>query len=74
MVRSYLEDWQRELVFGRPAPPLGDVLWGGLTAVDVCDAQLSGDCLKYNDFTTAVNNLEFASREATRIVNNVAVV
>lgn len=73
-VRSFLEDWQRDLSADRPAPPLGDVLWGGSTTVDVCNEQLSGSCFKYNDFTTAVNNLVFASGEATRILYNVAAV
>lgn len=73
-VRSFLEDWQRDLSSDRPAPPLGDVLWGGSTTVDVCNEQLSGSCFKYNDFTTAVNNLVFASGESTRILYNVAAV
>lgn len=73
-VRSFLEDWQLDLASGRPAPPLGDVLWGGSTTVSVCNEQLSGNCFQYNDFATAVNNLVFASGEATRIIYNVAAV
>lgn len=73
-VRSFLQDWQLELSSDRPAPPLGDVLWGGATTMVVCNEQLSGSCFQYNDFTTAVNNLVFASGEATRIIYNVAAV
>lgn len=68
-VRSFLEDWQLELSSGHPAPPLGDVLWGGATSMDVCS---SGECFTYKDFITAVNNLVYASGEATRILYNVA--
>lgn len=72
VVRSFLEDSQFKLSAGRPAPPLGDVLWGGATTVDVCNEELSRHCFHYIDFTTAVNNLVFASGEATRIIYNVA--
>lgn len=66
-VRSFLEDWQRDFSLSHPAPPLGDVLWGGATSIDD-----SGESSTYNDFTTAVNNLVYASGEATRIIYNVA--
>ena len=40
----------------------------------VCNEQLSGNCFQYRDFSTAVNNLVYASGEATRIIYNVAAV
>jgi hypothetical protein len=71
-VRSFLEDWELSLSGDRSAPPLGDVLWGGATSLSVCSGGIGAECYGYRDFNTAVNNLVYASGEATRIIYNVA--
>lgn len=73
-VRSFLQDWQLHLTAERATPPLADVLWGGAPDVESCGRDASQGCLTHGDFSTAVNNLVFASGEATRITYNVAAV
>lgn len=73
-VSPFLESFQITFSQRRPAPPLGSVLWGGTPAVEACYQRpnLSEECVQYKNFSTAFNNLVYASGEAIRIMYNVA--
>lgn len=62
------------LSLGRPAPPLGDVIWDGPTTVIFYNEEPSAKYFQYRNFTKTFNNLVFASGEATHSIYNVAAV